>query len=229
MLDGVLRWLVGVTGLEPRLLTCTAILMVYAASVYLKAKKESVAGVPAQAQPVEFGELASALARVERGVETVAKYLVNLERQPSGLRFQLKHEYEAFLPSRVVGAPPRNHHSPLAGFHFEVDTPRRHRPEKYPSSPEAGIHIGQDIEEDEPYFPIPAPITPKSKQPGFFLPIPQATPYQPPEQEPQPEEPPIQPEQEEPQLQPDQGQPVQPLSPAAMKMLRMSRKAGRTP
>ena len=226
MLDDVLRWLVQVTGLEPKLLTLTAILMVYAASVYLNAKK-GVAGVaPAQAaQRLEFADLTSTLARVESGVETVAKYLVNLEKYLDDVRL-----YGSFLTPYV---PPQEESIP----------PRRPRPEKYPSipprsrsiSPEAGIHIGQDIEEDEPYFPIPAPsITPKSKQTGFFLPVPQAEPYQPepqPEETlPEPEEDP-QPEQEnqhqqEPQEQPE---PV-PLSPAVMKkMLGMSRKAGRIP
>jgi len=221
MLDGVLRWLVQVTGLEPRLLTCTAILMVYAASVYLNAKK----GVSvAPAQPVEFGELASALARVESGVETVAKYLVNLEKYLDDVRL-----YGSFNTPYV---PPQE-----AGIHMR-GTPRRPRPEKYPSSPprsrpglpEAGIHIGQDIEEDEPPFPIPTPsITPKSEQPGFFLPLPQGEPYQPPEQEPQ-LEPHIQPEQEEHQPQEPQPEPEPQPSPAVVKTLRiMSRKAGRIP
>ena len=218
MLDGVLRWLVQVTGLEPKLLTCTAILMVYAASVYLKAK-EGVSVTPAQAaQPLEFADIASTLARVESGVETVATYLVHLEKYLDDVRL-----YGSFLTPYV---PPQE-----AGIHMR-DTPRRPRPEKYPSSPprshpipqEAGIHIGQDIEEDEPHFPLTAPsITPKSEQPGFFLPIPQAEPYQPEPQEPE-EEP--QPEQEDQDPQPEQD----PAMMSTLKTLRVrTRKAGRIP
>ena len=62
MLDDVLKWLVGVTGLEPRLLTLTAILIAYTASVYLIAKKKT--GVEEQPQPVEFGELVLSLIHI---------------------------------------------------------------------------------------------------------------------------------------------------------------------
>ena len=206
MLDDVLRWLVQVTGLEPKLLTLTAILMVYSASVYLNAKK-GVAGV-APAQPLELCDLADAVVRVESGVETVAKYLVNLEKYLDDVRL-----YGSFLTPYV----------PQAGI--ELGSPRRPPPEKYPSgpprsrsiSPEAGFHIGQDIEEEEPYFPVPPPI-------------PQAEDLDAPaEPKPEPElpvQPPVQPDSEpkpEPELQP---------SPAMTETIkRMSRKgkAGRTP
>jgi len=208
MLDGVLRWLVQVTGLEPRLLTCTAILMVYAASVYLNAKKD-VSVAPAQAaQRLEFADLTSMLARVESGVETVATYLVHLEKYLDDVRL-----YGSFLTPYV---PPQEADIP----------PRRGRPEKYPSQDieKYPRRSPQDIEEDEPYFPIPAPsITPKSEQPGFFLPIPQAEPYQPEPQEPE-EEP--QPEQEDQDPQPEQD----PAMMRTLKTLRVrSRKAGRIP
>ena len=205
MLDGVLRWLVQVTGLEPRLLTCTAILMVYAASVYLKAK-EGVSVAPAQSAQLELADIVSTLARVESGVETVATYLVHLEKYLDDVRL-----YGSFLTPYV---PPQEASIP----------PRRGRPEKYPSQDIPPRRSPQDIEEDDPYFPIPAPsITLKSEQPGFFLPIPQAEPYQPEPQEPE-EEP--QPEQEDQDPQPEQD----PAMMRTLKTLRVrSRKAGRIP
>ena len=223
MLDDVLRWLVQVTGLEPKLLTLTAILMVYSASVYLNAKK-GVAGV-APAQPLELCDLADAVVRVESGVETVAKYLVNLEKYLDDVRL-----YGSFLTPYV----------PQAGIELdspgiELGSPRRPPPEKYPSGPPRErpippeVHSGLDLEEEEPYFPVPPPITPKSKQSGFFLPLPQAEDLDAPaEPKPEPElpvQPPVQPDSEpkpEPELQP---------SPAMTETIkRMSRKgkAGRT-
>ena len=225
MLDDVLRWLVQVTGLEPKLLTLTAILMVYSASVYLNAKK-GVAGV-APAQPLELCDLADAVVRVESGVETVATYLVNLEKYLDDVRL-----YGSFLTPYVPPVPPQEERTHMR------DTPRP-RPEKYPSPqghpipPEAGIdprrHGRPQMNEEEPYFPVPVPITPKSEHPGFFLPLPQAEDLDAPaEPKPEPEELPVQPP-----VQPDsEPQPVpepQP-SPAVRETLRiMSRKAGRTP
>jgi len=211
MLDDVLRWLVQVTGLEPKLLTLTAILMVYAASVYLNAKKGTDV---APAQPLELCDLADAVARVDSHLETVATYLINLEKYLDDVRL-----YGSFLTPYV---PPQEER-------ILRDTPRP-RPEKHPSPrghpipPEAG-HIRNDFEEEEPYFPVPVPITPKSEQPGFFLPLPQAEDLDAPaELKPEPEEPPVQPD-SEPQHVPE----PQP-SPAVRETLKiMSRKAGRTP
>ena len=156
MLDDVLKWLVGVTGLEPRLLTLTAILIAYVASVYLIAKKKT--GVEEQPQPVEFGELVSALDRVERGVETVAKYLINLE-QP---RFQPRHEYEAFLPpnKHVTGAPPRSHHRPDYGERIAVSPWSQHVKED--KGAKRVRHIlsqpREELGESEEDFSLPIPV-----------------------------------------------------------------------
>ena len=214
MLDDVLRWLVRVTGLELRLLTLTAILIVYSASIYLNAKEKTGAATPAP-RPVELGELASAVERVERGLETVAKYLVNLEKpsetQP---RFQLRHEYEAFIPPPVAGAPPRSHHRP---------DPRPPAPPMYSSPPKFPQHYHSpqyhDITDSQEQGDVELPIAPQADTPkrvrhilsqpeeDFFLPLPTA--------EPQPEQP-----------TPPLGEP----STMVMETLRrMSRKAGRTP
>ena len=149
MLDGVLRWLVQVTGLEPKLLTLTAILIVYAASVYPYAKEKT--GVPsvAPAQPLELADFSSALARVERGVETVATYLVSLENQPQNQ----PHEHVSacpFLPPRGAGSPPLSHHRP--------DFP-------FPDCSRMAVPQVEEIE--EPYFPVPGMA---KTQLGFFDP-----------------------------------------------------------
>ena len=230
MLDDVLRWLVRVTGLEPRLLTLTAILMVYAASVYLFAKEKTGAG-DAGVAPRPVGELVSAVDRVERGLETIAKYLINLEKQPSEkLRFQPRHEYEAFIPPppHVAGAPPRRHHQPDP----PAAPPKYSSPPKYPQSigtpqerggelpaPQLPVGTPQERGGELPKYPqLPvAPILSQLEEPeeDFFLPLPVISP------QPQPE--PVPPPQSE---TPPSGDP----SLVVMETLRrMSRKAGRTP
>ena len=142
MLDGVLRWLVQATGLEPKLLTLVGILIVYTASVYRSVQKKVVfieKGAP-NSQP-EHGELMSAVARIEGGLETVAKYLVNMDvsKPAEEPTFTPRHEYEVFLHKNGVGSPPRSHHRPENGL------------------------------EEELYFPVPG--RPRS-EPEFFLPLP---------------------------------------------------------
>ncbi len=141
LLDGVLRWLVQVTGLEPKLLTLVGILIVYAASAYRSQKKVFIqTGAPNS--PPE-GELMSAVARIEGGLETVAKYLVNMDvsKPAEEPTFTPRHEYEVFLHKNGVGSPPRSHHRPENGL------------------------------EEELYFPVPG--RPKlDPEPGFFLPLP---------------------------------------------------------
>ncbi len=144
MLDGVLRWLVQATGLEPKLLTLVGILIVYTASVYRSVQKKVVfieKGAP-NSQP-EHGELMSAVARIEGGLETVAKYLVNIDVRPQKEpSFVPRHEYEVFLPKNGAGSPPRSHHRPENG-----------------------------LEEEELYFPVPG-RTRSDPEPDFFLPLP---------------------------------------------------------
>ena len=156
MLDGVLRWLVQVTGLEPKLLSIIGILIVYASSVYLNAKKVVPAILP-QIEALgtaDMSEVVSILNRVERGTVAIAKYLVNQDDKRIATEQTGAGSPECpFFPSRSgVGAPPLSHHN--VGL---VEQPVK-------------------VVEEELFYPIPQLPPPAALQPGFFkLPVPIVT------------------------------------------------------
>ena len=78
--DDVLRWLVKTTGLEPKLLSVTAIVLVYVVTMILYVREK------ANEKAYDGGDLSSKIDRVETGVETIAKYLVNLDDDGSRKR-----------------------------------------------------------------------------------------------------------------------------------------------
>lgn len=158
MLDGVLRWLVQVTGLEPKLLSIIGILIVYASSVYLNAKKVVPAILPQMEAlgAADMSEVVSILERVERGTVAVAKYLVNQEDKRIATEQTGAGSPECpFFPSRSgVGAPPLSHHN--VGLEGVVELEQ----------------VVEEVEEED-FYPISPLPQPAALQPGFFkLPVP---------------------------------------------------------
>jgi len=118
------------------------ILIVYATSVYRS--KRVIEGTPnSQLVEVDFGEVSSGIARVEGGLETIAKYLVDQTKQEA-----IAVRTCPFLPPRGVGAPPPNHHNP--------DPP---------------LELVEE-ETYFPVPGMPATLPGMPTQPGFFLPLP---------------------------------------------------------
>ena len=69
--DDVLRWLVKTTGLEPKLLSVTGIVLVYVVTMILYVREK------ANEKANDGGDLSSKIDRVESGLNIIAKYLVN--------------------------------------------------------------------------------------------------------------------------------------------------------
>ena len=69
--DDVLRWLVKTTGLEPKLLSVTGIVLVYVVTMILYVREK------ANEKGHDGGDLSSKIDRVESGLNIIAKYLVN--------------------------------------------------------------------------------------------------------------------------------------------------------
>ena len=159
MLDGVLRWLVQVTGLEPKLLSIIGILIVYASSVYLNAKKVVPAILPQMEAlgAADMSEVVSILERVERGTVAVAKYLVNQEDKRIATEQTGAGSPDCpFFPSRSgVGAPPLSHHK--VGLEGVIELEQ----------------VVEEVVEEEDFYPISPLPQPAALQPGFFkLPVP---------------------------------------------------------
>ena len=159
MLDGVLRWLVQVTGLEPKLLSIIGILIVYASSVYLNAKKVVPAILPQMEAlgAADMSEVVSILERVERGTVAVAKYLVNQEDKRIATEQTGAGAPDCpFFPSRSgVGAPPLSHHK--VGLEGVIELEQ----------------VVEEVVEEEDFYPISPLPQPAALQPGFFtLPVP---------------------------------------------------------
>lgn len=93
--DDVLGWLVKVTGLEPKLLSITAIVLVYVATVILYSRERENGG----------DVLSSKVDRVESALETLAGYLVNLESSRQETR-SVPIRIPPRTPPRIPREPP---------------------------------------------------------------------------------------------------------------------------